>query len=445
MRFGLDLPDPGVPSAMLFAPAPGARPPASSILRDVSGLASSLGGASVESEQGSVRSGVSARLHKPGRKANSARSARGGGGTSGPYLDVMSVQAHLPLDARDVAGLSIDYLSDPHKMFVVHQADKERREAAGAFLGSKPFAPPLNMPNLDHTGVRTPFTYHGPNFLRPDGSVSTELAANIQAAYGRLPRVPVLDHHDMAHRDYNKQVDRHAVCGPPGSSNSPGRGLLDGGGSAFAAAASQEIGPQVGLQASAFESSSSAATALGSTAGSTTVSRGVRIVEPESGGLHKASLLAASGRRSLEPSPRRGPADQAAGQAASAFQAPGGLAPADLDEASALALLDRDLELLAAGTATRGEPPPNDKTRRRCGKASGKKFGKRGDKGKRLGAPPERLKKPFSHETMLKCLLDVEFGSTDAKRMNAPGPAGHNWDMSQYHDAVRAKKLGDLT
>ena len=54
--------------------------------------------------------------------------------------------------------------------------------------------------------MRTPFTYHGPNFLRPDGSVSTELAANIQAAYGRLPRVPVLDHHDMAHRDYNKQV-----------------------------------------------------------------------------------------------------------------------------------------------------------------------------------------------------------------------------------------------
>jgi len=120
----------------------------------------------------------------------SGRSARMAGSGSSPYLDTLA-QSHLPVDAGDVRGLSIDYVQS-RKEFVVHRSIdpavkigvvEGANDSCGEPEPGGPFrepwkaavAPRPSIPNLDHTGVRTPFTYHGPTFLRPDGSISGQL------------------------------------------------------------------------------------------------------------------------------------------------------------------------------------------------------------------------------------------------------------------------------
>jgi hypothetical protein len=56
--------------------------------------------------------------------------------------------------------------------------------------------------------VRTPFTYHGPTFLRPDGSVGAELKNDIRSRLSNIPRMPVMDTHDMARIDFERSCTK---------------------------------------------------------------------------------------------------------------------------------------------------------------------------------------------------------------------------------------------
>lgn len=66
----------------------------------------------------------------------------------------------------------------------------------------------MSIPDLQHTGIRTDFTYQGSTFLRPDGSVSRDLRNEIRTKQRNLPRHPVADALDMAHLDTVRSIRR---------------------------------------------------------------------------------------------------------------------------------------------------------------------------------------------------------------------------------------------
>mmetsp|Transcript_29103 Transcript_29103/g.34313 ORF Transcript_29103/g.34313 Transcript_29103/m.34313 type:complete len:390 (+) Transcript_29103:161-1330(+) len=118
-----------------------------------------------------------------------------------PYLDRMSA-SHAPLDARDTQGLSINH---DENNFIV-----QRKEGTKPYIDQwrQSHAPPRSLPNLDHTGVRTPFTYQGPTFLRPDGSIGNELRNDIRDQFRQIPNLPYEDINDMNKIDYQRSVTK---------------------------------------------------------------------------------------------------------------------------------------------------------------------------------------------------------------------------------------------
>ena len=97
------------------------------------------------------------------------------------FLDKITTSAHRPLSSTQ---------ADPCRGVLRH---------------------PVTVPNLDHTGIKTDFTYEGEAVLRPDGSVSDLLRRHIDAVNRSLPpdpRCPVLNASDMGNREKERRRRR---------------------------------------------------------------------------------------------------------------------------------------------------------------------------------------------------------------------------------------------
>jgi len=67
---------------------------------------------------------------------------------------------------------------------------------------------PAVIPDLQHTGVRSDFTYQGDTFMRPDGAVTSELRSSIQTKFSEIPKAPLVDPQDMKQVDIMRSVRR---------------------------------------------------------------------------------------------------------------------------------------------------------------------------------------------------------------------------------------------
>uniref|UniRef100_A0A7S2D1F7 Uncharacterized protein n=1 Tax=Florenciella parvula TaxID=236787 RepID=A0A7S2D1F7_9STRA len=92
------------------------------------------------------------------------------------------------------------------RMAAMHEPIRSAAETPAPW--SKVHTQPIAIPDLNHTGVRTEFTYNGETFLRPDGSVSLDLQNSIRSKVAALPKRPTHDTDDIQHIDLVRSIRR---------------------------------------------------------------------------------------------------------------------------------------------------------------------------------------------------------------------------------------------
>jgi len=96
----------------------------------------------------------------------------------GPYLEQLAT-IHLPQQA--------DGASEPWRKLVVQ---------------------PAVIPDLQHTGIRSDFTYQGETFMRPDGQVTNELRNTVHQRFNAIPKTNAADPQDMQYVDMMRSIRR---------------------------------------------------------------------------------------------------------------------------------------------------------------------------------------------------------------------------------------------
>lgn len=67
---------------------------------------------------------------------------------------------------------------------------------------------PAVIPDLQHTGIRSDFTFQGQTFMRPDGQVTNELRNTVHERFNAIPKVDTLDPQDMQYVDMMRSIRR---------------------------------------------------------------------------------------------------------------------------------------------------------------------------------------------------------------------------------------------
>ena len=256
-----------------------------------------------------------------------------------PYLEHLG-GSHVPVDVSDVAGLRITY--DPEKKVYKTSRDEDAAPAVPPEPWRSAFIQPCAIPDMNHTGVRSPFLYQGPTYMRPDGTISAELRQGIQKKFMETPNFPVMDVKDMRRVDAEKSLRR-----------------------------------SIALQ-------KSAASVLG----------------------HGSNEIGMAGNGDALP-----PTDSlySLGSDTSASINNG-------DDDSVMSGGTRSL----VSTSTKGTASSS--------RGASKKYRSRGGKAK-VRQRQKRLKKPFSTESLLNCLLDLEYGKTGN---NFDQDTTFDWDIKDY-------------
>lgn len=292
-----------------------------------------------------------------------------------PYLDRLAGH-HMPVDSNDVKGLDIEYITARQKFVVTRDGGPPPSISSWRSTVVQPCA----IPDMLHTGVRSSFVFQGPTYLRPDGSISAELRNGIQKKFMETPSYPVVDIQDMRRVDVERSLRRSIalqknaafVLRHGGGASSRKRGEGAGG-----AAITSSEGADTEHRELLIDGLGSLNSA-GSTVGSSDGSRANDIAFPRKHGRGLQSDEASVGTRSqLSPLDRIGHSEPSK----------------------------------TFGGRTR--------TKRMRGKAGNER----------------RLKKPFSSSSLLGCLLDLEYGNTDVKRVMA-GDNAFEWDIGGYIDYI---------
>ena len=307
-------------------------------------------------------------------------------------------------------------------------------------------APPRAIPDLAHTGVRTPFTYQGPQYLRPDGSISSELRGGIRTAMRALPNMPVADYHDVRYLDYERSVVRAAATGydpaEAAMARADGRAASSRGGSLASGSVAAEASSVLG---------GGGGRAAGGSAGSMG-RHAAAVLEPppqqqqqqqqqqqrwpdglagRPGGAHGVTHGGRGGEGLRTPGVTPGPAGSEADLRGSAGESHGSSSggPATLGTEGLLLAPNDSAAGEGAGLGTGGLASARS--------GGGGRAARRRAKAPALGA---RRKKPFSADSLLDCLLDLTYGPTDPKTANKPpsakGTNDSGWDRGAI-DAFR--------
>lgn len=227
-----------------------------------------------------------------------------------------------------------------------------------------------------HTGVRSPFVFQGPTYLRPDGSISAELRNGIQKKFMETPSFPVADIRDVRRVDVERSLRRSIAL-----QNNAAFVLRHGG-------RSSSRNRRNGADSDA--------------------------ITPESVDI-KHYNLPVDGLGSLNSA---GSSDENGTN----------------DVAFLARKRGRDIKSDDMSVGTRSELSSHDSIRHsnpsRTLRHKGRAKRKSGEAGK-----DGRLRKPFSTNSLLNCLLDLEYGNTDVKRV-LTGDGAFEWDIGGYIDYI---------
>jgi hypothetical protein len=321
--------------------------------------------------------------------------------------------------------------------------------------------------------------------VRPDGSISFELHRGIARTLRQLPNLPVADAHDVARVDFERSVRRHLALAGGGSRGagarsagaSPGGGLW--GGSSVATDGTRLLAlpepPSSGLMSrlaaeeraalearrtrkrlgkrlgksnnrnsngsgssSHHHSNSGGGSSSSSSSGVASGSRGM--------GQHAAAVLGdASGFGAGRPGGNRPggnrPEEARGCEARSLGALPEEWGPAGSSSSrgssrsSSASRSATDAAALPDGAAMPNAEAVGAAAEAAAAVAKGRRRGgKKPAQAQQVPSAAARRKKPFSSSSLLDCLLDLEYGPTDAKATRrAPATGGDaGWDTAAF-------------
>lgn len=290
--------------------------------------------------------------------------------------------------------------------------------------------PPKSLPNLDHTGVRTSFTYHGPTFLRPDGSVSSELRHDIRDRFSAMPRLPVADSHDMTRIDFERSCTK---------------ALKEEQEASIYSDTSRSLQPNLLTEKEEKKYKDSTSSHSSQSRRDVHSSNGM-----ETGGisLGENSTASIDGERSYEMQKTK-EKKQRNVKESSSRRSTGNMARHGANS------LNNNFKQsnygisssLPASPMTSPTKGATTNTQIQSKKDNHKATINKKKKGTKANAPVHgtRKKKPFNSESLFDCLLDLKFGKTDAKTINQIDVHKKNgqengddagWDITSFQDNI---------